>query len=351
MSPSPWHDGYLPARPATLAVHVYGNLAGKPPPIESGSYGRTGNSSSGRRLDSAKWLLWISLYSGLGIFLPSDYDAGLGEPAQQRFAAALRQVFQHGELGLVGLMLAISVIWDLQKSRFTSYTIALGSVFLAMSGIMAGAVWVEAYCRRCTGIRFTSERAWRDSRNLALLVFSLALVTEILLDRFSKVAGSMSAAATALSEGTTPHSGHATCRSGGHAGLCVVDVCAAAGAVSRIVPAVIIQNWQSARLTPIMILFTVSLNLGLYLTITYQRSARPGVVASACLGSVPVFVLAILNLVLQATITHTFSGNIPNAPARVDEEILAQTYFALVAAIFAPFLLIRLGQQFYKSER
>ncbi len=116
-------------------------------------------------------------------------------------------------------------------------------------------------------------------------------------------------------------------------------------------PHVIIQNWQSARLTPIMILFTVSLNLGLYLTITYQRSARPGVVASACLGSVPVFVLAILNLVLQATITHTFSGNIPNAPARVDEEILAQTYFALVAAIFAPFLLIRLGQQFYKSER
>ncbi len=116
-------------------------------------------------------------------------------------------------------------------------------------------------------------------------------------------------------------------------------------------PHLILQNWQSARLTPIMILFTVSLNLGLYLTITYQRDARPGVVASGCLGSVPVFVLAALNLVLQATITHTFSGNIPNAPARVEEEILAQTYFALVAAIFTPFLLIRLGQQFRKSDR
>jgi hypothetical protein len=99
----------------------------------------------------------------------------------------LRQLFQNGELGLVSLMLAISVIWDLQKSQFTSQTIALGSVFLAMSGIMAAAVWIESYCRRSTGTKFTPERAWRDSRNLALLVFSLAMVTEILLDRFVKV--------------------------------------------------------------------------------------------------------------------------------------------------------------------
>jgi hypothetical protein len=98
----------------------------------------------------------------------------------------LRQLFQNGELGLVSLMLAISVIWDLQKSQFTSQTIALGSVFLAMSGIIA-AVWIESYCRRSTGTKFTPERAWRDSRNLALLVFSLAMVTEILLDRFVKV--------------------------------------------------------------------------------------------------------------------------------------------------------------------
>lgn len=115
-------------------------------------------------------------------------------------------------------------------------------------------------------------------------------------------------------------------------------------------PQIIIHNWQNARLTPIMILFTVSLNLGLYLKVTYQRSARPGILASACLGSVPVFVLAGLNLLLQATIAHTLSGDIRNALARVDEDILTQTYFALIAAIFAPFLLIRLGQQFHKNN-
>lgn len=115
-------------------------------------------------------------------------------------------------------------------------------------------------------------------------------------------------------------------------------------------PSIVLQNWRNARLTPIMILFTVSLNLGLYLKVTYQRSAKPGILASACLGSAPVFVLAGLNLLLQATIAHTLSGDIRNAPGRVDEEILAQTYFALIAAIFAPFLLIRLGQQFQKNN-
>lgn len=115
-------------------------------------------------------------------------------------------------------------------------------------------------------------------------------------------------------------------------------------------PHMIIHNWQNARLTPIMILFTVSLNLGLYLKVTYQRSAKPGMLDSACLGSVPVLVLAGFKLLLQVTIAHALSGDIRNASARADEEILAQTYFALIAAIFAPFLLIRLGQQFHKNN-
>ncbi len=136
---------------------------------------------------SAKWLLWICLYVGLGILLPRVMTLAWAHQHHSPMRPRLKQVFQHGELGLVSLMLAISVIWDLQKSQYTSYTVALGSVFLALTGIMAGAVWVEAYCRRSSGTRFTSERAWRDSRNLAFLIFSLALVTEVLLDRFAKV--------------------------------------------------------------------------------------------------------------------------------------------------------------------
>jgi len=137
---------------------------------------------------AAKWLLWIALYLIFGLFLPwamtSAWTSQHGSPMKPD----LKQLFQNGELGLVSLMLSISVIWDLQRSQYSSYTIALGSVFMALAGMMAGSVWIEAYCRRTTGIRFRPDRAWRDSRNLALLVFSLALVTEILLDRFAKAA-------------------------------------------------------------------------------------------------------------------------------------------------------------------
>ena len=137
---------------------------------------------------AAKWLLWIALYLIFGLFLPWAMTSAWTSQHRSPMKPNLKQLFQHGELGLVGLMLAISVIWDLQKSQYSSYTVALGSVFLALAGIMAGSVWIESYCRRTTGIRFRPERAWRDSRNLSLLVFSLALVAEILLDRFAKVA-------------------------------------------------------------------------------------------------------------------------------------------------------------------
>lgn len=139
------------------------------------------------KLTAMKWVSWVVLYLVLGIFVPWALTQAWAQQHKTATPLQLKQLLQHGELGLLGLMLAISIIWDLQKSQYSSHTIALGSVFLGMTGIMSGSVWVEAYCRRITGIRYTPERMWRDSRSLAFLVFSLALVTEILLDRFAKV--------------------------------------------------------------------------------------------------------------------------------------------------------------------
>jgi len=79
-------------------------------------------------------------------------------------------------------------------------------------------------------------------------------------------------------------------------------------------PHLILKNWQNARLTPILILLTVALNLGLYLRVAHRRAAKPGIMASACLGSVPVIVLAGLNLLLQRTILQTFTGDIAGVP-------------------------------------
>ncbi len=92
------------------------------------------------------------------------------------------------ELGLVGLVVVISVIWNLLQSQFMPQTIAVAAVLLAVIGTMAGDVWIEDYCRQSTGTACNPERTWRDSRNLAFLVFSMALVVEVLLDRFAKAA-------------------------------------------------------------------------------------------------------------------------------------------------------------------
>ncbi len=137
---------------------------------------------------SVKWLLWISLYLVLGVFVPWATALAWAHQHGSDLRPRPRQLFQRGELGLVGLVLVISVIWDLLQSQYMPQTRALGAVLLAVIGTMAGAVWIEIYCRQSTGTDSNPERAWRDSRNLAFLVFSVAVVVEILLDRFAKVA-------------------------------------------------------------------------------------------------------------------------------------------------------------------
>lgn len=130
---------------------------------------------------------WLFLYGTLGVCAPFWLIRTWEHQHARKIQAGPRQLFKFGELGLVSLILAISVIWDLQKSQFTSHTVALGSILLAFGGVMAGVVWTESYCRRCTGKPFSTDRTWRDSRNLALMVFSMASVVQILITRMAKV--------------------------------------------------------------------------------------------------------------------------------------------------------------------
>ena|ERR1700758_594799 len=136
---------------------------------------------------SAKWLGWIGLYLILGVLVPWIMTRTWAHHHGKKLRPTPSKLFEHGELGLVSLVLGISVIWDLQNSFYSPQTIALGSIFLAMSGIMAAAVWIESHCRQSTATDNDPKRAWRDSRSLAFMVFSMAAVTEILLDRFAKV--------------------------------------------------------------------------------------------------------------------------------------------------------------------
>jgi len=136
---------------------------------------------------SAKWLGWIGLYVGLGLVVPWVMTRIWAHKYGSNLRPNAKQLFQRGELGLIALILAISVIWDVQKSQYSSETIAVASISLAIAGIMAVAVWIESQCRQSSATPDDPQRAWRDSFNLAFFVFSMAIGVEVLLDRFAKV--------------------------------------------------------------------------------------------------------------------------------------------------------------------
>jgi len=136
---------------------------------------------------SLKWLLWIALYVIPVMFLPWASSRAWVHQHGSNLQFTPKQLFQRGELGLLSLILASSVVWNLLQSQFMPHTIALGSILLGVSGVMAVNVWVETYCRQSSGTDWRAGRAWRDSRNLALMVFSMAAVLEIFLDRLAKV--------------------------------------------------------------------------------------------------------------------------------------------------------------------
>lgn len=115
-------------------------------------------------------------------------------------------------------------------------------------------------------------------------------------------------------------------------------------------PRIIVQSWWSGRLTIAMLVFTLLFDLFLYLRVAHLRSAKLGILAPVCLGSLPVIIVVGLNSLLQVAISLMLSGYIPNVEARVSEEIVTHTYFELVSAIFIPFLVIRLLEQFKTTK-
>jgi len=136
---------------------------------------------------SLKWLFWVGLYVVPVVFLPWAISRTWVHQHGRDLQLTPLRFYKRGELGLPSLILAISAIWNLLQSPFQHNTVALGAVILGLSGMMAAAVWVETYCRQASGTDWHPERAWRDSKSLALLVFSTAAVMQILLDRVAKV--------------------------------------------------------------------------------------------------------------------------------------------------------------------
>jgi hypothetical protein len=114
-------------------------------------------------------------------------------------------------------------------------------------------------------------------------------------------------------------------------------------------PNLIVKSWERGQLLPFMMLFTFLLDTSLYLRVAQRLSAKPGILAAACLGSLPLLVVGASSVLLQRSVKYALYSDLPNLHAQVGEEILAHTYLGLVSAVFLPFLAIRLLQQFKKT--
>ena len=111
-------------------------------------------------------------------------------------------------------------------------------------------------------------------------------------------------------------------------------------------PRIIVTSWQRGYLAVVLMVVTLVLDSFLYLRVAYLRSAKPTVLVAACLGSLPIIVVVGLSFLMESAVTQTISLDLPNLQARMNEEVLAHTYLGLVSAVFLPFLVIRLLQQF-----
>jgi hypothetical protein len=127
---------------------------------------------------------WLGLYAAFGVLVPwllrwTRKGRGLD--------TSHRKLFRRGELGLFGLMLAISAVLDLGKSGLPTQLILTNAVILLFTGLMAASAWLEDYSRVSQGLDNPDHRTWVDSSKLLFLVLSVAFTTEVLLEHSAEV--------------------------------------------------------------------------------------------------------------------------------------------------------------------
>jgi hypothetical protein len=130
-------------------------------------------------------LWWLGLYAAFGILAPLLLR--WTRKGRRGLDTSPRKLFQRGELGLFGLLLAISAVLDLRRSGLTTQLILTNAVILGVSGLMAASAWLEDYSRVAQGLANPDRRTWVDSGKLLFLVVSVAFTTEVLLGHSAEV--------------------------------------------------------------------------------------------------------------------------------------------------------------------
>lgn len=128
---------------------------------------------------------WFGLYAAFGVLAP--WLLRWTRKGRSGLDTSPRKLFRRGELGLFGLLLAISTVLDLRRSGLPTQLILTNAVILLFSGLMAASAWLEDYSRVLQGLANPDIRTWVDSRKLLFLVLSVAFTTEVLLEHSAEV--------------------------------------------------------------------------------------------------------------------------------------------------------------------
>src|ERR1700693_1241128 len=95
-------------------------------------------------------LWWFGLYAAFGVLAP--WLLHRTRKSLSGLDTSPRKLFQHGEIGLFGLLLAISAVLDLRTSGLPTQLILTDAVILLFSGFVGGQPGVTASFRGWWGV-------------------------------------------------------------------------------------------------------------------------------------------------------------------------------------------------------
>jgi hypothetical protein len=130
--------------------------------------------------DAIAW--WVGINIAIGVFGPLLVGRLFVRYTVPRPAITLRHFYKRGELGLVSLVIALGVILDARKANYSSPLrdpIVYGLLFF---GGVGAYVWAVPLCHDLIHVKVDWNKVWRESWRVSLMVFSIALVAEILLE-------------------------------------------------------------------------------------------------------------------------------------------------------------------------
>jgi hypothetical protein len=125
---------------------------------------------------------WVGINIAIGVFGPVIVGRTFVRYNKSKPSITLRQFYAKGELGLASLLIALSVIVDVNKSHSSPPVRQMMIPCLSIFAFASALVWAIPLCNSVAKVSVDWKKVWRDSWRVAVVVFSVGLVTEVLLE-------------------------------------------------------------------------------------------------------------------------------------------------------------------------